>query len=83
MRELIDDLLEYSRADMVNRSFVPVDMNTVVKNTLAILKVPIEEAKAEIDYRSPTHDHSRRVTDGAADAESDRQCHQVPRDRSR
>ncbi len=48
MRELIEDLLEYSRIDTQGKEFAPVDMNDVVSKTLSLLKVPIEESEAEI-----------------------------------
>jgi PAS domain S-box-containing protein len=48
MRNLIDDLLEYSRVDTKSKEFVLVDMNDVVARTLANISVVIEESKAEI-----------------------------------
>ena len=48
MRELIDDLLEYSRVDRIGKEFALVDMKNVTASALTILKVPAEEAKAEI-----------------------------------
>ncbi|OPY34585.1 MAG: sensory histidine kinase AtoS [Methanomassiliicoccales archaeon PtaU1.Bin124] len=48
MRELIDDLLEYSRISTRSRDFSFVDMNQVVDETLKVLKVPVEESNAVI-----------------------------------
>jgi PAS domain S-box-containing protein len=48
MRQLIDDLLEYSRVETKGEPFALVDMNLVVATTLANLNVPIEENQAEI-----------------------------------
>jgi signal transduction histidine kinase len=48
MRELINDVLAYSRVDTQGKKLTPVDMNTVVSKVLTVLKVQIEENKAEI-----------------------------------
>ena len=48
MRQLIDDLLEYSRVDVKGNEFTPVKMDTVVTKTLNILKISIEESRATI-----------------------------------
>lgn len=48
MRSLIDDLLEYSRLDSQETSFLLVDMNAVVAKTLGNLKLQIEENRAKI-----------------------------------
>ena len=48
MRSLIDDLLEYSRLDSQETSFLLVDMNVVVAETLSNLKLQIEENNANI-----------------------------------
>lgn len=48
MHYLINDLLEYSRVDAVNKEFVPVDMNLVVSKSLAILEESIKKNDAEI-----------------------------------
>jgi PAS domain S-box-containing protein len=48
MKELIDDLLAYSRVDAGGKEFVPVEMNSLVSKTLLHLKVPIEESNATI-----------------------------------
>ncbi len=48
MRDLIDDLLEYSRVDTRGKEPTPTPMNGVVAETLMILKQPIEENDAEI-----------------------------------
>jgi PAS domain S-box-containing protein len=48
MRELIDDLLEYSRVDRIGKEFTLVDMNIATASALEILKAPAEETKAEI-----------------------------------
>ncbi len=47
MRELIDDLLEYSRLDTGHERIGLVDMNDVVMKALFMLKVPLEENQAE------------------------------------
>ncbi|HTY47955.1 MAG TPA: MEDS domain-containing protein [Methanomassiliicoccales archaeon] len=48
MRRLIDDLLEYSRVDTRGKPFSRVDMNSVAAKTLEVLKVPLEETRADI-----------------------------------
>ena len=48
MRELINDLLEYSRVESRKDPFTFVDMNRVLARTLELLKVPIEESGVEI-----------------------------------
>ncbi len=47
-RDLIRDVLEYSRVDSTAKEFVPVNMSEVVEGTIKSLKVPIEENKANI-----------------------------------
>jgi len=47
MRQLIDDLLEYSRVD-IEKEFAPVKMDEVVSRTLGLLNMPIMESGAEI-----------------------------------
>ncbi len=47
-RDLIRDMLEYSRVDSNAKEFVPVNMSEVVEDTIRSLKVPIEENKANI-----------------------------------
>ena len=49
MRELINDVLAYSRVDSQGKKFVPVDMGAVVAKVLAILRVSIEDSKAEVN----------------------------------
>jgi light-regulated signal transduction histidine kinase (bacteriophytochrome) len=48
MRQLIDDLLEYSRLDTKIREFAPVSMNEVMETTIKMLNLPIQENKADI-----------------------------------
>jgi len=48
MKELIDDLLTYSRLDAEQKGFAPVDMNQVVAHTLVQLATAIEESHARI-----------------------------------
>ena len=48
MKELIDDLLAYSRVDTAANAFQTVEMNDLVERTLQLLKVPIEESGAII-----------------------------------
>jgi PAS domain S-box-containing protein len=48
MRNLIDDLLEYSRVDSRAKEFTMVNMSEVLVSTIKLLKVPIEESKADI-----------------------------------
>ena len=55
MRQMINDLLEYSRLDTRAEPFEPTDTRTVVENALANLQVQIEENDADIDVgRLPT-----------------------------
>ena len=48
MRELINDLLEYSRVETSGKEFSPVRMDDVVSKTLTLLKLPINESGAQI-----------------------------------
>ena len=48
MRELINDLLEYSRLEMQGKSLEPVAMNIVVTKALAGLRTVIDENQPEI-----------------------------------
>jgi PAS domain S-box-containing protein len=48
MRQLIEDLLKYSKVDTQGKLFAPVDMNAAVARTLEILAVLIKESDAEI-----------------------------------
>ncbi len=48
MRQLIDDLLEYSRVDSQGKEFTPVNMQDVIDETLAILKSRIEESNVQV-----------------------------------
>src|SRR5262249_62017528 len=48
MDQLIHDLLAYSRVGTRRKEFVPTDMNTALANTLANLKLAIEEAGAVV-----------------------------------
>ena len=48
MRELINDLLEYSRVESRAKTIEIVDMRKVVESTIKLLKVPIDDNKAGI-----------------------------------
>ena len=48
MRQLIDHLLEYSRIETKAKPFTPVDMKEIMETTIKVLKVPIDECKADI-----------------------------------
>jgi PAS domain S-box-containing protein len=48
MRQLINDLLQYSRIDSQTKEFVPVDMNEIAETVLDELHVSAEDARAEI-----------------------------------
>ena len=48
MKELVDDLLAYSRVDTAGAVFELVDMNELVARTIALLQIPIREANATI-----------------------------------
>ena len=64
MKELIDDLLAYSRVDTVSSPFTAVNMNDLVQRTVVLLKVPIEETGAVITVESlPTiHGDESQIT---------------------
>jgi PAS domain S-box-containing protein len=49
MRDLIEDLLLYSRVNTGDKNFSFVDMNEVIKETLTNLEVPIRENNADIE----------------------------------
>ena len=48
MRELINDVLAYSRVDTQGKKLAPVDMNAVVSKLLTVMDGPIKENKAEV-----------------------------------
>ena len=48
MRELIDDLLRYSRVETQGKNFDMVDMDGVVLRVIDVLEIPIGESKAEV-----------------------------------
>ncbi|MFC7213415.1 PAS domain-containing protein [Saliphagus sp. GCM10025334] len=48
MREMIDGLLEYSRVETQGNAFEPVDLETVLSETRADLRFPIEESGANV-----------------------------------
>ncbi|QSW97752.1 PAS domain S-box protein [Haloterrigena alkaliphila] len=48
MREMIDGLLEYSRVETRGDPFEPMDLNAVLEDVLADLRVRIEETDAEV-----------------------------------
>jgi|GEM_PF-1213860 len=52
MKEMIHDLLEYSRVSTTKENFKPVDLNELLKNVLNDLKFAINENKAEITYEN-------------------------------
>jgi signal transduction histidine kinase len=64
MRELIDDLLEYSRVETKGRDFIPVNMNDLVGKTLSILKDRVEKSEAVVvvsDLPTITIDESQMI----------------------
>jgi signal transduction histidine kinase len=48
MRNLIKDLLSYSRTTMIDEGPQPVDLNEILYNTQSVLKTSIDEKKAVI-----------------------------------
>ena len=48
MRQLIDDLLTYSRVETRGRAFTPIDMNEVVQEVMRELRLLMTEANAEL-----------------------------------
>ncbi|MDW5562347.1 MAG: PAS domain S-box protein [Methanomassiliicoccus sp.] len=48
MRQLVNDLLEYSRVETRERKFRPVDMNRVAAGVKSELRIAIAEASAEV-----------------------------------
>jgi light-regulated signal transduction histidine kinase (bacteriophytochrome) len=52
MRELVNDLLQYSRIDSQSEPFTLVDMNLVANKVVSSLKIAIEECKAEVVIES-------------------------------
>ncbi|NDP27955.1 MAG: PAS domain-containing protein [Flavobacterium sp.] len=50
MRVLINDLLQYSRANRAEKSLVKIDLNEVLSNSLVELSQNIEDTKAVITY---------------------------------
>lgn len=52
MRQLIDDLLAYSRIESNKAVRTPVDLNHVARSVVSDLRMAIEEADAEVDVES-------------------------------
>ncbi|WP_207591707.1 PAS domain S-box protein [Halomontanus rarus] len=52
MREMIDGLLEYSRVETRGDPFEPVDLDSVLEETMTDLQLQIEETDAEIETES-------------------------------
>jgi light-regulated signal transduction histidine kinase (bacteriophytochrome) len=52
MRELVNDILEYSRIESQPREFVKVDMNEVVRTVIDVLHLAKHEARAEVQIDS-------------------------------
>lgn len=50
MRALINDLLEYSKANLSERNFVAINLNEILNNSLAELSQNIDDKKAVINY---------------------------------
>ncbi len=48
VHDLINDLLDYSRVDTKRDTVAPAELNDMLSKALNLLKVPIEESKAEI-----------------------------------
>jgi PAS domain S-box-containing protein len=48
MRHLIDDLLAYSRVETTAKVSAPVNMKEILESTIKVLKVSIDESKADI-----------------------------------
>ncbi len=51
MSVLINDLLTYSRAGTKGKEFAPVNMEEILRQAIANLKMSIEESKAVIDFK--------------------------------
>ena len=49
---LIDDLLSYSRIAKQERNFVPLELESVVRDTLEDLSISIEEKQATVNYQN-------------------------------
>lgn len=57
MKQLIDDLLKYSRVETTEREFLELDLNTVVDDVKQDLKFRIEETNGEVNIQDlPTID---------------------------
>ena len=78
MRQLIDDLLEYSRLDMNGRQYDAVNMNQVMETTINVLRLPIQENNADIVRGTVAYDKGRCDANDAGNAEPGRQRHKVP-----
>jgi len=52
MSDLISDILAYSQLSKDNSLFEPVDLNTVINDTIDDFELIIEQSKAEINYDS-------------------------------
>lgn len=50
MRTLIDNLLDFSRANRRSNTFDQVDLQTILENVISDLELKIEETKARIDF---------------------------------
>ncbi len=49
MKQLIQDLLSFTRIELSERQFQPVDLNEVVNDALGLLKIQVEETKATVE----------------------------------
>lgn len=50
MRVLINDLLQYSKANRAEKNLVPINLNEVLRNSLTELSQNIEDKKAIVNY---------------------------------
>lgn len=49
MKQLIDDLLKYSRVETSEQEFAEIDLNNIVENVIQDLKFRIDETDGEVD----------------------------------
>ena len=78
MKQLIEDLLAYSRVGTKGQEFKPVALEVPLRRALFNLRAGIEEAGAAVTYDPLPTVHGDEVQLGAAAAEPDRQRAQVP-----
>ena len=75
MKQLIDDLLEYSRVNSKAKEFVNVDIEKVLDNVLRNLSISITEYNVKYISRSSTNCFCRSKSNDTSFPKFNNQCH--------